>query len=260
MTLPHNAAGDSSKVKNRTTDMKAFFLNRLSSTNSYLADQMKAGKLEGECYVVVDYQDKGRGQCENTWHSRKGYNLLMSVLLFPAFLSASRQFRLSMAASLAVCSSLNENLDLKIKWPNDILAGDRKIGGILIENSIMDKKLSHSIVGLGLNVNQLDFPDFPRKATSLYLECGHPFNVKELAHGYATILDQYIFRLKAGESADIEQEYLDRLYLRDYPSDFETREGIFRGIIRGVSPLGELLVEKKGRTETYSFREIRFLK
>ena len=247
-------------VKNHTTVMKALFLNKLPSTNTYLTDELKAGRLKDECYVVVDYQEKGRGQGANGWQSKSEENLLMSLLFFPAFLSASMQFSLSIVASLAVCEVLKEVLPgAGIKWPNDILIEDRKIAGILMENGILDKSLSHSIIGVGMNVNQEEFPVFPRKATSVYLESGIRLQTKELAQEYAGTLERYMRRLKYGEGEKLELEYLERLFLKDKPSEFESPEGVFQGIIRGISPQGELLVEKGGKSRNYGFQEIRFL-
>ena len=121
--------------------------------------------------VSVDYQYAGKGQGDHQWHSRPGENLLMSLLLFPAFLSASDQFYLSRVASLALIDTLKTlKLAPLIKWPNDILVNRRKLAGILIENGITGNKLSHSIIGIGMNLNQTEFPDFPLKATSVALE------------------------------------------------------------------------------------------
>jgi len=162
-------------------------LDKVHSTNSYLADLIRNNEAEEGFAVVADYQDTGKGQGSSRWHSGRGENLLMSVALFPAFLSASRQFHISRIASLAICDFL-EPLGLKvhIKWPNDILTGRGKISGILIENSIKGQKISHSVVGIGLNLNQKDFPDFPVRATSLVMEKGiitEPFHVAETVSG-----------------------------------------------------------------------------
>ena len=107
----------------------------LTSTSTFLSDLLKHQDLEEGTVVVADYQDAGKGQGEHSWVSARGENLLMSMLLFPAFLSAKWQFHLSRVASLALCDALeNLGIDSVIKWPNDILSGKGKIAGISLMN------------------------------------------------------------------------------------------------------------------------------
>ncbi len=232
-------------------------LDKVASTNLHASSLLNGGRLKDEIIVVADYQDAGRGQGDHSWHSDPGKNLLMSLLLFPAFLSASSQFQLSRVASLAICDAL-DSLDMEpvIKWPNDILTPKGKIAGILIEHGIVGKNISHTIVGLGINVNQTDFPNFPVPATSISREKGITASLQTLAE---TVVDRIMVRygeLRNGQSAQLEQEFLDRLYLRDKPAIFKTREEKFQGIIRGVSNLGELQVERDGEIFTFSHGDI----
>ena len=139
-------------------------LQQVDSTNAYLNRMLKKG-TDGRILVVrADYQAHGKGQGAHHWDSEAGKNLLMSFLLYPEFLSASTQFQLSMMTSVALCRLLNGiGMQTWIKWPNDILVfSGKKIAGILIEIGVMGKKLTHSIIGIGLNLNQASFPDFPR--------------------------------------------------------------------------------------------------
>ena len=137
-------------------------LNDVSSTNSYISTLLSQESAIDPIVVLADYQESGKGQGNHTWHSNRGENLLMSLLLFPAFLSASSQFCLSMVASLAITDTLDSlGIAAKIKWPNDILTKNGKIAGILIEHGISGKTISHSIIGIGLNLNQHAFPEFP---------------------------------------------------------------------------------------------------
>ena len=138
---------------------KKIRLERVNSTNAWISEALKRGELREEVAIVADYQEEGRGQGDHMWESPVRENLLMSVLLFPAFLAASRQFHLSRVASLAISDLLTSmGLEPEIKWPNDILVKRRKIAGILIENGISGQYLSYSIVGTGLNINQSQFP------------------------------------------------------------------------------------------------------
>jgi len=233
-------------------------LGSVASTNSYISELISKDRITEELVVFADYQDSGKGQGGNQWHSRKGDNLLMSLLLFPAFLSASQQFQISRMASLAICDTLYPmGLDPLIKWPNDILAGEGKIAGILIEHGITGKNISHTILGIGMNLNQTKFPEFPVKATSVLLEKGiamEPLQVaKELINHLTTRYNQ----LYKGESGVMEREYLERLFRMGQPASFKADGKSFKGIILGVNEFGELLVEGEGRIKSYGYQEIK---
>jgi BirA family biotin operon repressor/biotin-[acetyl-CoA-carboxylase] ligase len=232
-------------------------LDRVSSTNEYLAGLLKRGEEREELVVVADYQETGKGQGNNRWHSDPGMNLLMSVLFFPVFLSAPRQFYLSKAVSLALCDLLHRNgTSPRIKWPNDIMAGKGKIAGVLIEHSVLRQHLAHSIVGIGLNLNQTDFPGFDVPATSLVLETGHTASPGKIAGELYACLHERMERLRQGAYDDTDREYLDLLYRIHKTSRFISGERSFQGVIRGVDAYGRLLVEEEGITRTYGFREI----
>ena len=233
-------------------------LDRVSSTNAYLAGLLKQEKVEEELIVTADYQEIGKGQGPNAWHSEPGRNLLMSVLLFPVFLSASMQFYLSRAVSLALCDLLrSRGIPPRIKWPNDIMTSGGKIAGILIENGVIGRSLSHSIVGIGLNLNQTSFPAFEVPATSLVLETGRTEIPQETAEQLYGHLCQRMDQLEKGKYERMEGEYLDHLYRIHEVSSFKEGDRNFQGVIRGVNASGELLVDEGGTTRAYGFREIR---
>lgn len=229
----------------------------LTSTNSFLVDLLRQEPLEEGTVVITDYQDAGRGQGDHSWHSNRGENLLMSLLLFPAFLSASSQFQLSRAASLALCDALDTlEISSLIKWPNDILGERGKIAGILIEHSITGSHISRTVIGLGLNLNQTEFPDFKVPATSVHLETGRPVDVTEFAKKVEYRLMNRYRELKQGQTAQLEKEYLERMFMAGEPTLFKTGEALFEGIIRGVNGYGELLVESEGGIRTFGHGDI----
>jgi BirA family biotin operon repressor/biotin-[acetyl-CoA-carboxylase] ligase len=233
-------------------------LQRVISTNSYLNELLKAGKGVEGTVVMADYQEHGRGQGGNGWVSEPGSNLLMSLLLFPAFLSASAQFSLSIAASLAVCDTLLANgLDPLIKWPNDIVTSRGKISGILIENGIMGGQLSHSIIGIGLNVHQVRFPAFPLKATSMAAEGAGYQHLDHLAHMLAGKVMERYRQLKEEGDARLRPAYLELLFMKDKSCTFDTGGSEMEGVIRGISTFGELLVETAGTVRPYGMHAIR---
>lgn len=237
--------------------MKWTKLDSTASTNSYISALIKAGQ-GSECLVVItDYQENGRGQGAHAWHSQKRKNLLMSLLLHPAFLSASEQFQLSRLTSLAICDTLEtEGIEPVIKWPNDILTNRGKIAGILIEHRIMGGNISHTIIGIGLNLNQSLFPDFPVRATSYILEKGIAAIPETMAEKLVEkILTRYKM-LNDGEGEVLEREYLDRLYMIDKPALFMVEGNECQGLIRSVTKIGELQVEIDGKIETFGHQEI----
>ena len=150
--------------------MKLVKLDAIDSTNDYLKDLVRNQTVENFTVVIAENQTKGKGQMGSIWVSEKGKNLIMSVLVKNFIFDASTVFNLNIVVSLAVISALkNLNIpNLSIKWPNDIMSDDKKIGGILIENSFRSDSTINSIIGIGLNVNQTDFNLLPQ-ASSLTL-------------------------------------------------------------------------------------------
>lgn len=235
-------------------------LSNVSSTNSYVSTLLSQENLSEPIVVWADYQESGKGQGSHTWVSNRGENLLISLLMFPAFLSASSQFRLSMAASLAITDTLDSlGIAAEIKWPNDILSQKGKIAGVLIEHGISGKTISHSIIGVGLNLNQLSFPEFPVPASSVLLETEKHTNPGDLAERLVIKLEARYDALERGENQSIEQNYLEKLYLINRPARFLANGESFEGKIRGVDEFGELQVEKEGKIMTFSHGGIKLV-
>ena len=239
--------------------VKRVNVDQLPSTNLYVSKLLRESREIGPVMVIADYQNAGKGQGDHQWHSLPGENLLMSLLLFPAFLSASKQFHLSRVASLALIDTLRGmHLSPQIKWPNDILVNRRKLAGILIENGISGKGLSHTIIGIGLNLNQTEFPSFPLEATSVALECGVTCDRQQVAeHLLESLMSRYS-QLENGGGKDLENDYLKHLFLLNHPGIFVSEGKQFTGTIRGLSDHGELIVEREGLSRTYGFQDIQY--
>ncbi|MEO0875802.1 MAG: biotin--[acetyl-CoA-carboxylase] ligase, partial [Bacteroidota bacterium] len=154
----------------------------LPSTNAYATELLaKTAPNEGTV-ISAAYQEAGRGQIGSSWTASAGENLLLSVILYPRWLVAQQQFLLSRAVALAVADTITHYVDgqAQVKWPNDVYFGDKKLAGILIQNSLSGKYLQWSVVGIGLNVNEAAFPvDLP-KAGSLFLSAGQKFDLAEV--------------------------------------------------------------------------------
>ncbi len=222
-------------------------LKKIESTNDYAR---KLIELYGEkpeinqSVVFADEQTAGRGMAGNKWISEAGKNLTFSIILSPAdYLPVQEFFMLSKLTSVAVLKYLErKKLKPKIKWPNDIIVGDRKISGILIENLVRGNKLRYSIIGVGININQTDFPQ-EIKATSLKLERDSDFDLnKELAR-FLVIFFDLLKSLKKGKFQDIDKLYLKNLYKINQLTQFRSGGHIFEATIKGVDKYGRLILE-----------------
>ena len=230
----------------------------LDSTNSEAQRIISAGSISGEFIVSAGFQHHGRGHSTNRWVSEPGRNLLMSWVVFPAFLSVNQQFQLSKAVSLAITDMLESfSVHCRIKWPNDIVCDSGKIGGILIENSLQGGEIRHSIIGIGLNIDQQVFPLFPRPAASLTNETGKSHDPVEVRDSLIRYLIRWYEKLKGGEKGSIDTAYLSRLFRLNESSVFIDGSGEFTGVISGVNETGELLVRRDGNIHTFGFHEIK---
>ncbi|SRX54060.1 biotin--[acetyl-CoA-carboxylase] ligase [Aequorivita sp. CIP111184] len=225
--------------------MKIIKLNAIDSTNTYLKQLAKETLLQDETVVLAKSQLSGRGQMGSGWLSREGQSLTFSMFKTFEELQIEQQFMISMAVSVAIANALkNINIPkMAIKWPNDILSANRKIGGILIENVLEGSFVKYSIIGIGINVNESEFPNLPQ-ASSLKLETGKTFQLEEVFHKVLKSISKNLKNISAEDFLDMKQLYENSLFRKDIVSVFETPDGSrFNGIIKGVSNIGELLVE-----------------
>lgn len=235
------------------------YLTECHSTNDEAIRLFKSGRATEGSIVYTEKQTKGKGQRGNRWYSEPAKNLTFSLVLTPLFLDATEQFDLNMAISVGVQEVLAAYVEgTRIKWPNDFVhISQGKLGGMLIENSVSGQGIDMSVVGLGLNINQVDFP-FPT-ATSLAKIGGSAIYLDEFFKVLITSLEKYYLILKQGKRREIRRMYLSQLYRFGQWAEYADND-VFVGKIIGVSPSGELLMEKQSaETTSYSFKEIRFL-
>lgn len=247
--------------------MNLIHLPSTRSTNTYLKELLeKDPSTEAYTIVSTDEQTGGRGQKGNTWESKPGQNLTISILLRPDMNAApkARNFDLNIVASLAVRDVLAEHLTrskVEVKWPNDILVNHKKVAGILIENEFEGSELTYSIVGIGVNINQEDFEDYPLPATSLKLEGGTDRDIVSISKEIAHAMRAMITKLPASAEGyrDRYHRYLYRANEPDQP--FSLPGGThFRGTLLYVEPDGKLVVRDDGTNQkkSYAFKEIKF--
>lgn len=240
--------------------MNIIKLNAINSTNDYLKSLASAQAPENFTIVTAEAQTQGRGQMGAAWNAQAGKNLTFSVLLKDLLTGTSGIFTLNVAVATAIASTVSAFgvPDVSIKWPNDILAGNRKIGGILIENSIKSNGEIQSIVGIGLNVNQTDFDGLP-KASSMAVQTGKEFDKEVVMLTIAQQLQKNIADLEANEQA-LWQHYHELLFRKGVPMPFQKDTLRFMGIIQRVTDNGflEVLLEDD-TTAHYGIKEVQLL-
>ena len=234
---------------------------KVSSTNTLAAALLKDSNPPEGTVITASYQETGRGQPGNSWESEPGKNLLMSVILYPVMVRPADQFIISRMVSLSVYDLVAARTRAaRIKWPNDIYAGNDKIAGILIENSIMGQTLGSSIAGIGLNVNQTEFRSGAPNPVSLKHITGETHDLQSIAGELISLLDKRYGMVISGEGAGLEREYHEALYRAGEWQGYSDINGEFEGLIERVMPDGMLLVRRRdGSSREYTFREIDYI-
>ena len=217
-------------------------VNQIDSTNDYAIEQIKDPSFRLPSVIYSDYQSRGKGQYGKEWHSESGKNLLCSLVLNNSF-------------------DINDQLldvglrNVLLKWPNDILINSKKIAGILINNKISDQRIKYSILGLGLNINQVSFPKFEREATSIINEVDCLYDVK-------LILDNLItaFQNRYTQNHDnLIEDYTNTLYMRGEVVRL-SKEGVeFEGVIKSIKRSGSLIVNVNNQDFSFLSSEIKFI-
>jgi BirA family biotin operon repressor/biotin-[acetyl-CoA-carboxylase] ligase len=245
------------------TGQNAIYLTEIPSTNSYAIDLLsKTSPPEGTC-IFADYQSAGRGQIGRYWHSEAGKNLLISYIFYPESLDLSLQFYLNIMSGLALLETVKPYFPgVKLKWPNDIYAGDRKLAGILVQNVLRGQHIRATVVGIGLNVNEIQFPAEIPNPVSLAQLTGSETNLSQIRMQLSKKLEQYFLILKKGKYDHMMAEYRKNLYRIHKESLFTDADGMsFAGSIAGVDEQGRLQIihAENGQQVTYNFREVTYI-
>lgn len=251
-------------IKKRNTLFVGKFhehFSALESTNEYAAKRLAEGRpAEGTVVTTFD-QRAGRGQRGNTWMSEPGKNIAFSLILYPGFLLAERTFLLNQMASLAVRDLLQPLLEpeVQVKWPNDVLVDQRKVAGILIQNTLGGRVISSSIVGIGLNVNQVHFPAHLPQAGSLRAFSDKNYDLPELVADLCHHLEQRYLQLRQGRYAQMDDAYSRSMYGRGAWLTFERPGGaLFSAQLLGTDHRGCLrLRHADGREEHFQVKNVR---
>ncbi|WP_297796112.1 biotin--[acetyl-CoA-carboxylase] ligase [uncultured Eudoraea sp.] len=242
--------------------MQRVKLDATDSTNAYLKKLMATEKVQDFTVVTANNQLSGRGQRGAQWESEAGKNLTFSVLRYFENFRIQEQFALNIIASLAVYKTLKKLFipNLYVKWPNDIMSGNNKICGILIENNLKNDLIKSSIIGIGLNVNQMDFGKL-NKASSLKRITGRTIDLDEVLTAILDNLKVLFEEFTPGKVHGIREQYESFLFRKDKPSTFrDSNSKLVTGYIRGITEEGKLVVEFEDAIfKEFGFKELELL-
>ena len=236
----------------------------LASTNQY-CELLNLGEVGEFSVIVAHSQTAGIGQRGNHWEAAPGENLTLSIVLKPTFLPVADQYQLTKAVSLAVTDWLiplvpQGGSRVRIKWPNDIYVDDKKICGMLITHRVTGERLSASVVGIGLNVNQRLFPDWVPNPTSLSLLTGKEWPLEELLTSLLATVGTRYEALRREPISALDAPYLARLLRRGEKAAYRYQNQTIEATITGVNRFGHLqLITPAGETLSCQMKEIQFL-
>jgi BirA family biotin operon repressor/biotin-[acetyl-CoA-carboxylase] ligase len=226
-------------------------------------DWLTREKPEEGTLVISDFQTAGRGTDGSKWESEPGRNLTFSFVLYPSFLAIEAQFYLNKIISLGLTDLVSEVLperdDIRIKWPNDIIIGNHKVAGTLIQNGVKGSQFDFSVIGIGLNVNQESFPGEAINPASLKMMAGIYFDLEEMLSRTLAKIEHRLSQLKQGAKQEIDEDYLKLLYRIQQLSGYIYKGNSIQAKINGVNRFGQLILEIPGeKIIECDLKEIKF--
>ena len=244
------------------SDFSFKYLEKVDSTNAYLLEWPEKERVD--MVVFAGEQTAGKGMGANVWESETGENLTFSMGVDMAFLKAADQFLLSQAVPLGLLDVLDTVLpseQLTVKWPNDLYFGNRKLCGILVNSTVHGMDMGVSVIGIGLNVNQIQFKDWPTHPISMRMILDREVALEPLLEQLVTAVDHRIEQLRSPEGiAKIKADYLKRLYRYHQWGTFEAKNGIVKLYVDGIDEFGRLkTLDETGNTHIYDIKELKFL-
>lgn len=244
--------------------LRSIFLSETVSTNEYALHLSNSAPNPNTCLYTFS-QTGGRGQIGRKWYSGTDKNLSTTFLWHHPPLLPQRQWLINMAFALAVHEMAQAQLPdtkVKLKWPNDLYVEKQKLAGILIQNTLVGKRLEATYLGVGFNVNERDFPPDLPNPTSLSLLTGRHYELLDLQWALTTAVSNQLSNLVAtlDDPESLYTRYLDLLYLKDQIGVYEVDGQKVSGIIRGVTPEGKLRLELEEGERAFGFRELGYVR
>ena len=235
--------------------MQIIKLDATDSTNDHLRQMLLTNKLTIPTVVWSLFQNKGKGQHGQVWTSQAGENLMFSLYIPNLTRSADQLFSVHKIVSVCLADWLLSLRipNISVKWPNDILSGDKKLAGILVESSVQKSKARAIVIGVGINVNQNQFPQLPN-ATSMQLCTTKNYDLNTLL---LSLVPKLIKELTI-TSKDSDAAYYQFLYGLNQKRDFVSGKHKFKGIIRSVTKEGKLVLETENGEQLFAVKELQF--
>ncbi len=243
---------------------KRILLASVDSTNNEARRRLDNNDELPEISVIIaDEQTSGRGQRGNSWEAEAGKNLLFSIVCHPDFLKASEQFVLSQAMALAVALTVNEVVvtdECRVKWPNDIYIGNKKVSGTLIECDLRGSNIETCIIGTGININQEVFHSDAPNPVSMAQIAGKEFDreaiLSQILGRFITIYDV----IRQGNADAVRRLYKVWLYRKSGFYKYADANGEFLAEIADVEKTGHLVLRlENGELRRYEFKDVKIV-
>ena len=232
----------------------------VDSTNNFAAKLINDGLAGHGSVILAENQTNGRGQRGSEWQSQEAKNILTSFVFKFETLDPQFLFRINAFISIALIDFLDSHgIDAQIKWPNDIMVNANKICGILVENKLLGNKLSYSIAGFGLNVNQTDFDNLTN-VTSMYLEKNQEFDLDTIWVSIISYFQKWeVFVTSEHRAENLHSMYQNNLFGLGEKREFQVGSKIVEGVIKGVNMHGFLILQIGKETHYFQSKEVVFL-
>ena len=236
------------------------FVPECHSTNDLALKLCQQSSGPEGTVVITLHQTKGRGQRGNTWEAAPGKNLTLSVVLKPTFLAVKDQFFLNIVSSLAVLDYLKSRTskEVKVKWPNDVMADNRKICGILIENQLQGSAFTNVVAGIGLNINQQQFA--VSTATSLSLITGQQYDLQAELESLLHALEVRYLQLREQKFSQLREAYTGSMYWLQERRTFSSEHETFEGRLTGIDGSGKLIIDAGSSMRSFAIKEVSFVR
>lgn len=246
----------------KRTFKKKVFLKETQSTNLYVEEMLADDSSLESTVVQSDFQSVGSGHADNQWESEKGKNCLVSFYMPQLHIFAAQQFVLSKITCLAVVSTLHSIMpqsEIRIKWPNDIYIGDKKVAGVLIKNKVQNQHVISSIIGVGVNVNQDSFLSSAPNPISVKSVVRKDIDISMFLNELTLNIEEELDQLMAKGSQIIDERFHNLLYSLDAQKKYEINSQVEEGIVRGVDEYGRLKLEVRGQISYCDFKEVKLV-
>ena len=238
---------------------KIIVLEKVDSTNNYAMALIQKREANNGNAVFAMEQTNGKGRRGKYWKSNKGDNIILSITVEMQWLPVSQQFELSAGVALACHDFISKYSPPEpfIKWPNDIFINDSKAGGILIENVLKGTLWQWSVIGVGININQVDFEEYNLSPISLKQITGKDYNILQMAEELHALVLKRISDLQSGKFSKMLEEYNEKLFARNRLVKLKRQNIVFETEIIGVSASGKLITHD-ALERRFNFDEVEF--